>query len=192
MPSEKGPQRSSERWLLPWSPADFPWTRGPLVLSATALAEVEAQAVAGYSAGQETCGVLCGPESDAGLCDEVKPLMNLAALGHMLHPDAVPPPRRAFAIQKEKLATLGRAGAARGRPVKVLYHSHLDGSAQFSRRDRAFWSRGRIEKDRLKLGPGPPWPLAFWVTSVRGGKVDEHRAFVWSAGDFRRIEWRAR
>ena len=108
MPSEKGPQRSSERWLLPWSPADFPWTRGPLVLSATALAEVEAQAVAGSSAGDlrrlvwagKRCGALrrseaadelgsawahassgCGSATEARFCNPKRKARNLGSCG---------------------------------------------------------------------------------------------------------------
>jgi hypothetical protein len=31
------------------------------------------------------------------------------------------------------------------------------------------------------MGPGPAWPLAFLVTSVRAGVVDDHKLFVWDA-----------
>jgi hypothetical protein len=31
------------------------------------------------------------------------------------------------------------------------------------------------------MGPGPAWPLAFLVTSVRGGVIAEHGLFIWDA-----------
>jgi len=31
----------------------------------------------------------------------------------------------------------------------------------------------------IAMGPGPQWPLAFLVTSVRKGKVDDRRFYIW-------------
>jgi proteasome lid subunit RPN8/RPN11 len=63
-----------------------------------------------------------------------------------------------------------RRGEADGRPVKVLYHSHLDAGAYFSQTDA----------DVAKMGQGdPPWDLAYLVTSVRAGGVDDRKLFVW-------------
>jgi proteasome lid subunit RPN8/RPN11 len=63
-----------------------------------------------------------------------------------------------------------RRGEAEGRPVKVLYHSHLDVGAYFSDTDAAVAKAGQDE---------PPWDLAYLVTSVRGGVVDDRKLFVW-------------
>jgi proteasome lid subunit RPN8/RPN11 len=63
-----------------------------------------------------------------------------------------------------------RRGEAEGRPVKVLYHSHLDVGAYFSDTDAAVAKGGQDE---------PPWDLAYLVTSVRGGVVDDRKLFVW-------------
>jgi proteasome lid subunit RPN8/RPN11 len=61
-------------------------------------------------------------------------------------------------------------GEAEGRPVKVLYHSHLDAGAYFSPTDA----------EVAKMGQGqPPWDLAYLVTSVRAAGVDDRKLFVW-------------
>jgi [CysO sulfur-carrier protein]-S-L-cysteine hydrolase len=74
------------------------------------------------------------------------------------------------------------ASAREGRPVKVLYHSHLDAGAYFSPTDAAVMSMGEppaVEGGPITMGPGPAYPLAFLVTSVRRGAIEEHRLFVW-------------
>ena len=54
--------------------------------------------------------------------------------------------------------------------MKVLYHSHLDVGAYFSATDA----------EVAKMGQGePPWDLAYLVTSVRAGEVDDQKLFVW-------------
>ena len=100
-------------------------------------------------------------------------------------------------VQREEVrrrrATPRRAS---GRPVKVLYHSHLDAGAYFSPTDAAVMSMGEppaIEGGpRSPWAPGPAWPLAFLVTSVVKGEpstgtssscgTPPPRAFVVSAG----------
>jgi hypothetical protein len=54
--------------------------------------------------------------------------------------------------------------------VKVLYHSHLDVGAYFSETDALAATAG---------GPEPTYDLAYLVTSVRDGVVDDHKLFVW-------------
>jgi len=76
------------------------------------------------------------------------------------------------------------SSASAGRPVKVLYHSHLDAGAYFSPTDAAVMSMGEppvVEGGPATIGPGPAWALAYLVTSVQGGRVAEHRVFVWDA-----------
>ncbi len=77
--------------------------------------------------------------------------------------------------------------------MKVLYHSHLDAGAYFSPTDAAVLSFGtppEVEGGPYELGPGPQWPLAFLVVSVRKGEggrapqVDERRLFVWHGNGF--------
>ncbi len=63
-----------------------------------------------------------------------------------------------------------------------MYHSHLDAGAYFSPTDAAVMSMGEppaVEGGPVVMGPGPAWPLAFLVTSVRAGAIAEHGLFVW-------------
>ncbi|HEY2369552.1 MAG TPA: Mov34/MPN/PAD-1 family protein, partial [Polyangiaceae bacterium] len=61
-------------------------------------------------------------------------------------------------------------GDAEGKPVKVLYHSHLDVGAYFSETDASAAKMG---------GDAPAYALAYLVTSVRGPGVDDRKLFVW-------------
>ncbi len=54
--------------------------------------------------------------------------------------------------------------------MKVLYHSHLDVGAYFSDTDAAAAKMG---------GEEPAYDLAYLVTSVKAGGVDDHKLFVW-------------
>jgi proteasome lid subunit RPN8/RPN11 len=72
-----------------------------------------------------------------------------------------------------KFETAIRRWDAEQRPVKVLYHSHLDVGAYFSPTDA----------EVAKMGQGePPWDLAYLVTSVRGGQADDRKLFIWDPG----------
>jgi proteasome lid subunit RPN8/RPN11 len=98
-------------------------------------------------------------------------MVNRANALHRLDPEAYPRTARTyFDIDSMKFEAAIRRGEAEGRPVKVLYHSHLDAGAYFSPTDA----------DVAKMGQGePPWDLAYLVTSVRAGGVDDRKLFVW-------------
>jgi proteasome lid subunit RPN8/RPN11 len=171
---------------------EAPWTLGGLTISRAALAEVERDAIAGYEADQEACGYLAGPASDPLLCDRAEAIENLAKILHERDPAAFfHPARKFFAFHERTLEAALRDGTERGSPVKVLYHSHLDVGAYMSGTDEAVLSRGSPPTflgGTATLGPGPAWPLAFLVSSVRGGDrapyVDDHRLFVWTGKRF--------
>jgi proteasome lid subunit RPN8/RPN11 len=166
---------------------DAPWTQGGLRISRAAIAVVELDAVAGYEAEQEACGYLAGPADDPLLCDRAEPIENLAKYLHARDPVAFfHPPRKFFAFHERTLEAAIREGAERASPVKILYHSHLDVGAYLSGTDEAVLSRGSppvMLGGGATLGPGPAWPLAFLVTSVRKESaapfVDDHRLFIW-------------
>jgi len=166
------------------STADAPlWTKGNLVFARAVVDAVSADAVARYATDEEACGYLRGPASEPLLCDDHTALVNNANKLHALDPETYFRTARLFFSFNEKtFDDAVRASAAEGRPVKVLYHSHLDADAYFSATDAAVLSFGEppaFEGAPSKVGPGPAWPLAFLVTSVFAGAVREHRLFVW-------------
>lgn len=164
-----------------------PWLALPVRIDARALRAVEADAERGYAADEEACGYLVGPADDAA-CDEAVAMENVANKLHRADPETYfRNARTFFAFNERKFEKAIEAGDAAGRPVKVLYHSHLDAGAYFSPTDRAVMSMGEAPTEEggdIVLGPGPAWPLAFLVTSVRAGGVDDHKLFVWGGKDF--------
>ena len=65
------------------------------------------------------------------------------------------------------------ASAKGGRPMRVLYHSHIDVGAYFSETDAAAATMG---------GDKPSYDgLRYLVTSIRAGVVDDHKLFAWDA-----------
>ncbi|MDI1447044.1 Mov34/MPN/PAD-1 family protein [Polyangium sp. 6x1] len=164
---------------------DHPWTRGNLTITRAALDIVEKDALRGYAADEEACGYLRGPAESPLLCDEALPMQNVANKLHAIDPERYfRTARTYFSFNEKKFDDAVRAAAREGRPVKILYHSHLDAGAYFSPTDAAVMSMGEPpahEGGDITMGPGPAWPIAFLVTSVRGGVVEEHRLFVWDA-----------
>lgn len=175
----------------PYHPAmdwnNAPWIEGGLRITRAALDAVEKDAVAGYLAEQEACGYLAGPSGEPLLCDRAVPIENLARVLHERDPKTFfRSPRTFFAFKERTLEAAMREGAGAGSPVKVLYHSHLDVGAYLSGTDQAVLSGGvpaQVEGGPSSLGPGPSWPLAFLVTSVRRGVsapyCDDHKLYVW-------------
>ena len=151
-----------------------PWIRGDLRISKALLDRVHDEATKGYAKDEESCGVLRGPASDSALVDEIVVMENRAAKLHAMDPETYPRTARMyFDVDPLRFSRLVEAGEKDGRPVKVLYHSHLDAGAYFSETDAQAATMG---------GPEPTFDLAYLVTSVRGGAVDAHALFVWDPG----------
>ena len=165
-----------------------PWTKGGLQIRRSALESVERDALRGHAADEEACGYLRGPADDALLCDQAVALVNVANKLHAVDPETYFRPARSFfAFNEKKFDDAVRNARAEARPVKVLYHSHLDTGAYFSPTDRAVLSMGEPpaeEGGEMTLGPGPAWPLAFLVTSVYATGIDDHQLFIWNGSDF--------
>jgi len=151
-------------------------------MSKALLARVDEEARAGYAKDEESCGFLIGPADDALLVDAIVPMQNRARALHELDPETYPRTARMyFDIDPLKFERAIEKGAAEGRPVKVLYHSHLDVGAYFSDTDAAAAKMG---------GEAPAYELAYLVTSVRKGVVDDRKLFVWKDGAFVEAELR--
>ncbi len=148
-----------------------PWALGDLVIARSVLDAVAEEARRAYARDEESCGFLVGPAADALRVDGMVPLVNRANALHRLDPEAYPRTGRTyFDIDSMKFESAIQRGEREGRPVKVLYHSHLDVGAYFSATDA----------EVAKMGQGePPWDLAYLVTSVREGRVDDRKLFIW-------------
>jgi proteasome lid subunit RPN8/RPN11 len=148
-----------------------PWVTGSLVTPRSVIDRVDEEARRAYTRDEESCGFLVGPAADGRRLDGIVPMVNRANALHRLDPERYPRTGRTyFDIDSMKFEGAIRRGDAEGRPVKVLYHSHLDVGAYFSPTDA----------EVAKMGQGePPWDLAYLVTSVRRGVVDDRKLFVW-------------
>ena len=99
--------------------------------------------------------------------------MNRANKLHALDPETYPRTGRMyFDLNPMAFEREVKERKTRGQPVKVLYHSHLDVGAYFSETDASAATMG---------GSEPTYDLAYLVTSVKKGVVDEHKLFVWDA-----------
>ena len=148
-----------------------PWAAGNLVVPRSVIEQVDEEARKAYAKDEESCGFLVGPAAEATLVDGIAPMVNRANALHRLDPEQYPRTGRTyFDIDSMKFEGAIRRGDVEGRPVKVLYHSHLDVGAYFSPTD----------SEVAKMGQGePPWDLAYLVTSVRAGQVDDRKLFIW-------------
>jgi proteasome lid subunit RPN8/RPN11 len=150
-----------------------PWVKGRLLVARAALERVFEQARFAYARDEESCGFLTGPADEPLLVDDVVPMENRANKLHAMDPETYPRTGRTyFDIDPLRFERALREGERAGRPVKVLYHSHLDVGAYFSETDAQAAKMG---------GDEPAYDLAYLVTSVRRGTVDDHKLFVWDA-----------
>ena len=148
-----------------------PWVRGGLTITRDVVERIDAEARAAFGRDEESCGLLLGPAAEPLLVDAIVPMENRANKLHELDPETYPRTGRMyFDIDPLKFERTVREGEGNGRPVKVLYHSHLDVGAYFSDTDAQAATAG---------GGEPTYDLAYLVTSVRGGVVDDRKQFVW-------------
>jgi proteasome lid subunit RPN8/RPN11 len=149
-----------------------PWATGDLAIGKSVLAQVDEEARKAYARDEESCGFLVGPLTQPRRVDGIVPMVNRANMLHKLDPEQYPRTGRTyFDIDSMKFEKAIARQTSEGRPVKVLYHSHLDVGAYFSATDA----------EVAKMGQGePPWDLAYLVTSVRSGQVDDRKLFVWN------------
>jgi proteasome lid subunit RPN8/RPN11 len=150
-----------------------PWVKGHLTVTSAVVARVDEEARAAFARDEESCGLLLGPAEDPLVVDAAVPMENRANKLHALDPETYPRTGRMyFDLDPMKFERFVREGEGSGRPVKVLYHSHLDVGAYFSETDAQAATMG---------GDAPSYDLAYLVTSVRAGVVDDRKLFVWDA-----------
>jgi len=151
---------------------DLPiWTRGALSIRRAVLDAIEAHALECYP--NESCGFVVGPADEPALLDEAIREVNEADKYHALDPERFPRTARTyFKINELRAARAFDAARDRGRPIKVIYHSHCDAGPYFSAEDAAtFASEGQLM-----------WPCAFIVVSVVGGRLEGRKLWVHAPG----------
>jgi [CysO sulfur-carrier protein]-S-L-cysteine hydrolase len=148
-----------------------PWVRGGITITRSVVDAVDAEARAAFERDEESCGLLTGPATEPLVVDAIVPMENRANKLHRLDPETYPRTGRMyFDLDPLKFERSVKEGEGSGRPVKVLYHSHLDVGAYFSDTDAQAATMG---------GDEPSYDLAYLVTSVRAGVVDDRKLFVW-------------
>lgn len=149
----------------------LPWISGDLEIDKSVMDEIEEHAIECYPS--ESCGFVFGPADRPAVLDALQREENEADKYHALDPVTFPRTSNTyFKINELRAARTFEQGQEKGRPVKVIYHSHCDAGAYFSDEDAATFANG----GQLM------WPCAYIVVSVMDGKVAERRLWVHAPG----------
>jgi proteasome lid subunit RPN8/RPN11 len=147
-------------------------------LAAAQLAEICRQAEAGYP--EEVFGLVIG-RRDVSRTFRIRPMTNLANRQPVAGPDGAPrDARTAYMMDAREYLTVQDEMDRDGLEMLMIYHSHPDHDANFSRTDRQ-WA--------LMTDGEPLWPgVTYLVVSVRAGRTVEASSFWWdpAARDFTR------
>lgn len=134
------------------------------------LKEIFAHAEEGYP--DEVCGIVIGKSGDPKSY-AVRRCANLANRYHQQDPVHYPrDARTAYIMDPKALLRIQAEADGEGLEILLIYHSHTDHEAYFSRTDR-----------ELALFSGQPlWPGArYMVVSVKGGIPSYFKVFGWDA-----------
>jgi len=149
----------------------LPWISGDLEIDKSVMDEIEQHALECYPS--ESCGFVFGPADQPAFLDSLQREENEADKYHALDPVTFPRTSNTyFKINELRAARTFEQGEEKGRPVKVIYHSHCDAGAYFSDEDAATFANG----GQLM------WPCAYIVVRVLDGKVAERRLWVHEPG----------
>lgn len=149
-----------------------------MILSPDILATIFAHAAADYP--NECCGAVWRVTEDGGERWEATRQTNVQNRLHAEDPRRYPrDARTAYTIDPKELLRMNRRAEEPGQHLALLYHSHPDHDAYFSKEDVAF---------AAPFGE-PAYPgTAYLVVSVREGKVMDHKCFVWDTAQERYVE----
>jgi proteasome lid subunit RPN8/RPN11 len=135
------------------------------------LADIYAHAQETYP--EECCGFLIGPRDSAGV-DEVRRCVNEQNRYHALDPERFPRTARiAYYLGGKDLRFLMQS-LDTPRPVKIIYHSHIDVGSYFSAEDiRA--ALGREPDDTAE----PLYPVDHIVIDAQADHIGGAKMFRW-------------
>jgi proteasome lid subunit RPN8/RPN11 len=123
---------------------------------------------------EESCGLLFGP-ADAALCDEARPCQNQQNRMHALDPERFPrDATTAYTLSLRDIRAL-EDSVGSSRPVKIIYHSHVDRGAYFSEEDH---------RAALFFDGTPTYPVDYLVISCHRDGVRGARLFRFRGGEF--------
>jgi len=134
------------------------------------LKEIFAHAEEGYP--DEVCGIVIGKTSDS-TTHAVRRCANLANQYHQEDPIRFPRnARTAYVMDPKDLLRIQREADSQGFDFMIIYHSHTDHEAYFSKTDR-----------ELALFNGEPlWPNArYIVVSVKKHNTSYFKIFIWDS-----------
>lgn len=149
MSGDKAPTQSAA------SDQDKPWIAGEITISKSVLESIHNHALDTFP--KECCGFASGPASEPLLVDAYARETNEADKFHKLDPVTFPRTAETyFKINELRAAKAFEQGEKDGKPIKVIYHSHCNAGAYFSKEDAATFAA-----DNTLM-----WPCAFIVVSV--------------------------
>lgn len=123
---------------------------------------------------EESCGFLLGP-ADAARCDEARPCENQQNRMHARDPERFPrDATTAYSLALKDIRVL-EDSAATARPVKIIYHSHVDRGAYFSDEDH---------RAALFFDGTPTYPVDYLVISCHQDRVHGAKLFRFQDGKF--------
>jgi proteasome lid subunit RPN8/RPN11 len=139
----------------------------PVIIPRELLELVYREARKSYPA--ECCGWLSGPRNEAR-ADQLRSCVNAQAEGE--HPtESGRAADTAYVIAGDDLLALNRELDSE-QPAKLIYHSHYNGRAYFSKTDH--------EVASSPWGEGPMYPVQQLVVGITSEKVVEAALFAWS------------
>jgi proteasome lid subunit RPN8/RPN11 len=144
-----------------------PWVRAPLRINKDLVTQIFQEAEDAYPS--ECCGFLFGPTDDVGLLNNASPQPNEADKYHAMDPETFPRTSRTyFKINELRASRTLESAAKSGQPLKVIYHSHCDAGAYFSKEDA----------DTFSQSAQLMWPCAFVVVSVKNGIAGDTKLWI--------------
>jgi proteasome lid subunit RPN8/RPN11 len=140
-----------------------------MMLSGKQLRTIYEQCVSAYP--KEAVGVLVGLGS-SNHQDRILPCVNVLDELHECDPERYPcGAESGFAINPDRLLLIDAETRAKGWRMKLIYHSHTDGSTELSGADRT----SAVSFDGSPLHPN----VEYMVVAVKDGKVVGHAFHKW-------------
>jgi proteasome lid subunit RPN8/RPN11 len=141
----------------------------PIQIPANALRQVETHALREYP--NECCGLMLGPASRPHIAQRLRECVNAQDVYHRRDPVAFPRTgRNNYFIDPAELLAIERDRAAREEAIRVIYHSHCDADAYFSREDVR---RALFEGEPVYPG------AAYLIVSIRAEEMAGIKIFHW-------------